>query len=92
MKITKWEVHVHASDNPDVEVASKIFLCGNDDKGTVIRAITTGDDETFKRFVNDEKYIIHVVDGTCMPEEEKIFMEMAKNDTDPDNFYITKDK
>ena len=92
MKITKWDVHVHDNENPEVEIAGKLFLCGNDDKSTIHRAITTGDDETFKRFIGDEKYVIHVVDDVCTSEEEKIFLEMIKNDTDPENFYITMDK
>ena len=90
MKITKWGVHVHSKQDPDVEVASKYFLCGNDDKETVRRAIITGDDETFKQFLGDENYIVHVVDDTISEEERAVFMNMVKDDPDPENFFVTK--
>jgi hypothetical protein len=92
MKITKYEVHVHSIEDLDNEIAGKYFICGNESRKTIKRAIISSDDKTFQKYFNNQNYVIHVIKQEISKDEEKIFNEMAKNDNDPENFFTSQNK
>lgn len=93
MKITKYDVHVHAVKSPQHEIVGKYFFCSNDNPDTIKSAIANSSDQTFKPYLNDKKYIIHMVSGEEVTEEEAVyFAHLINHDRDPEHFFISKKK
>ncbi len=92
MNITKYEMHIHALVNPDQEIAAKYFICGNGKQETIERAIRNSDDETFKKYLDNKDYVIHVIKDEISEDEKELFLEMVKDDIDGENFFISKNK
>ena len=93
MKITKYDVHVHAATNPHREIVGKYFICADDSPDTIKAAIASSTDVTFSKYVNDDRYFIHLVSGQELTEEEiTLFQKLIKSDSDPENFFITMNK
>jgi len=95
MKITKYDVHVHEIINQRVgtEIVGRYFYVANDDVGTIKAAIGRSTLEDFQPYVNNSKYIIHMVyDQVIEQWEIDFFMEAISKDPDPCNFFMTRVK
>ena len=93
MKITKYDVHVHAADDQLHEIVGKYFICADDSFNTIKTAIARSTDKTFAKYLNDERYAIHLVSGEELAEEEiTLFQKLIKTDSDPENFFISYNK
>jgi len=95
MKITKYDVHVHPIKNQKLgsQIIGKYYYMTNDDFNTLKRALAMSDDETFKQYFNNPKYVIHMVYDQVLEQWEKdAFMDAIRNDADPCNFFMTRRK
>jgi hypothetical protein len=74
VKITKYDIHVHAIENLSKQIIGKYFIVADDDERTIRHAIWHSDDETFKPYIwsalppdtrcaciDNPKYLIHMV-------------------------------
>ena len=93
MKITKYDVHVHAIDDLSKQIVGKYFYCLDESERTIKMAVFHSDDETLKPYINNPKYIIHMVyDQPLLPYESEVFRDAIKNDPDPCNFFMSRVK
>ena len=96
MKITKYDVHVHEikkSGRLGPQIVGRYFYVSNDEEHTIKAAIGRSDLEEFKPYVNNPKYVIHMVYDQILEDWEKeFFMEEIIKDHDPLNFFMTRKK
>lgn len=93
MKITKYDVHVHAVGNPHQEIVGKYFICPNDNSSTIKCAIVQSSDVAFQQYLNDKNYIIHIVSDQKLTKQEiAFFTYMIKRDRDPKNFFLSMNR
>lgn len=95
MKVTKYDVHVHPIENQRVgqEIVGRYFYVANDEEKTIRMAVFHSSLEIFKPYINNPRYIIHMVYGQKLCQcEIDFFLEALSKDSDPANFFMTREK
>ena len=93
MKVTKYDVHVHEileNGRLGEQIVGRYFYVADDTERTIRHAVFHSTLEIFKPYINNPKYIIHMVNSQELCQcEIDMFMQAISLDNDPCNFFMT---